>query len=86
MAWTRMPMPGDQLELLTEALQAVAYCAARGALRDLYLRFEFLPAFRVSAATAATLAGLRSLHLTVRGGDPTRLVMACWRLSATCTS
>lgn len=59
---------GDQLELLTEALQAVAFCAARGSLSELQLCFEYLPAFRFSSATAAALAGLRKFSLTVQGG------------------
>lgn len=61
---------GDQLEQLTETLQAVAFCAGRGGLQELNLRFDFLPAFRFSAATTAALAGLRSLRLSVSGGGP----------------
>ncbi|KAL4422625.1 hypothetical protein ABPG75_008822 [Micractinium tetrahymenae] len=60
----------DQLEVLAEALQAVAFCAARGSLQDLDLELEFLPAFRLSAATAAALSALRRLQLRVVGSVP----------------
>ena len=119
---------GDHQELMTEALQAVTYCAARGALQvrppgprragaacqavrrsagpagrprlpdgpaaslrcpeahrartpapwsrpqELSLSFDYMPAFRFSAASAAALGGLRALHLAASGADPSALL------------
>ena len=56
----------DQAEILLEMMQAVAVCAARGTLRDLQLRTESVPAWRLSAAlvAAARGGGLERLGLT----------------------
>ncbi|KAL4422626.1 hypothetical protein ABPG75_008823 [Micractinium tetrahymenae] len=61
---------GDQLEVLTDALQAIAFCTARGGLQELEMHIDFMPSFRLGAAMAAALAGLRRLQLRVSGGDP----------------